>query len=229
MNAGDLSAALALGAAAFVVGLSGAMSPGPYLTVTITRTVQRGWFSAGLMLVGHALLEGALLVGFAFGLQHFLQQPLVTTVMALAGGAVLLWMGYGLLSGVWSGDIVRDLEVAEHADGRAAPSHAGSIVQGIVVSLSNPYWTLWWATIGLKLASDGLAIGPVGVAAFFLGHQLADWSWYALVIAAASRGKELLTPGLYRSVMGVLAVLLVYIGARFVASGFGIELPWLPF
>jgi len=31
--------------------------------------MQRGPFSAALMLVGHAILEAVLLVGFAFGLQ----------------------------------------------------------------------------------------------------------------------------------------------------------------
>ena len=49
--------ALALGGSAFLIGLTGAMSPGPYLTVTITRTVTKGPRSAALMLVGHALLE----------------------------------------------------------------------------------------------------------------------------------------------------------------------------
>ncbi len=229
MSPEDLQAALSLGVAAFVVGLSGAMSPGPYLTVTIARTVQRGWLSAALMLVGHALLEAALLVGFAFGLQRFLQLPTVTVVMSLAGGAVLLWMGYSLLSGVWTGTIVRDLEVAEHPSEQPRQSHTGSILEGAIVSLSNPYWTLWWATIGVKLASDGLAIGAAGVVAFFLGHQLADWSWYALVIAGASRGKDFLTPRVYRIIMGTLAVFLVYIGVRFIASAFGVELPWLPF
>ena len=66
--------AFALGGSAFLIGLTGAMSPGPYLTVTITRTVTKGPRSAALMLVGHALLEGLLLIGFAFGLQEVLDQ-----------------------------------------------------------------------------------------------------------------------------------------------------------
>lgn len=225
----ELSAILSLGAAAFVVGLSGAMSPGPYLTVTIARTMRSGPLSAGLMLVGHALLEAALLVGFAFGLQGVLTRPAVSAVMAVVGGAVLLWMAWGLGRGVASGAIVSDLESAEHGAEERPASHAGSIARGAIVSLSNPYWTLWWATIGIKLAGDGLAIGPAGVLAFFLGHELADLAWYSFVIAAASRGKDLLTPRVYRSIMGVLAAFLLYIGVRFVAQGFGVTLPWLPF
>lgn len=208
--------ALALGAAAFVIGLSGAMAPGPYLTVTVSRTLRDGKLSAFLMLAGHALLEGILLVGFAFGLQNFLKRPTVASAMALIGGAVLLWMGYSLMRGAYTGAIVADLEAAEK------PKSVGPVLDGILVSLSNPYWTLWWATIGVKLAADGLAIGPVGVVAFFVGHQLADIAWYGFVIFAVSAGRGLLSNKLYRGIMAVLATFLLYLGASFVWEG----LPW---
>ena len=216
MSQEALNEALKLGAAAFVIGLSGAMAPGPFLTVTISRTLRDGKLSAFFMLIGHALLEGALLVGFAFGLQNFLKQPTVASAMALIGGAVLLWMGYGLMRGAYSGSIVLDLEAAEK------PKSSGPILDGILVSLSNPYWTLWWATIGVKLASDGLAIGPIGVIAFFIGHQMADILWYGFVIFGVSAGRGLLSNKLYRGIMGVLAAFLLYLGLTFVWQG----LPW---
>ncbi|MBN2840384.1 MAG: LysE family transporter, partial [Coriobacteriia bacterium] len=206
---------LALGGAAFVVALSGAMAPGPYLTVTITRTMTRGPVSAALMLVGHALLEGALLVGFAFGLQTVLRLPAVATALALVGGAILIWMGQDLLRGAARGSIMPG------ADTAAPESRLGPILQGITVSLSNPYWTLWWATIGVKLASDGLAIGPLGVVAFFIGHELADIAWYGFVITAVSRGRGLLAERPYRLVIGACAVFLLYLGARFFIDGVG--------
>ncbi len=213
MTSGDLTAALALGFSAFLVGLSGAMSPGPYLTVTITRTLRDGRLAAFLMLVGHALLEALLLIGFAFGLQEFLKRPSVAMGMALIGGTVLLWMGYGLLKGALTGTIAADLQAAEE------PSAFGPVLHGALVSLSNPYWTLWWATIGVKLAADGLAIGPVGVVAFFIGHELADVAWYAFVILAVSSGRGLLSDRIYRWIIGGLAGFLIYLGATFVWDG----------
>ncbi|MDY0088101.1 MAG: LysE family transporter [Coriobacteriia bacterium] len=223
----DLAAALTLGAQAFVVGLSGAMAPGPFLTVTISRTMQRGVISASLMLVGHALLEAALLVGFAFGLQRVLRLPSVTFALALLGGAVLLWMGANLLSGALRQTIAEDLIAVE---AQAVPaSGLGAVTQGAIVSITNPWWTLWWATIGVKLATDGLAIGPIGVAAFFIGHQLADVSWYGFVIAVVHKGKGLLTPRVYTVIMGILGAALVYMGVRFVGQAAGIELPWPAF
>lgn len=213
---GALAEALVLGASAFLIGLTGAMAPGPYLTVTITRTVTRGPRSAALMLVGHAALEGLLLVGFAFGLQELLQSPHVSRVLSLVGGAFLLWMGWGLLRGALAGTI------RPEPSETVRESKLGPVLHGAAVSLSNPYWTLWWATIGVKLAADGLAIGPGGVAAFFIGHQLADVTWYGLVIFATSRGRKLLADRSYRAIIGACALFLLYLGVRFALAGFGL-------
>ena len=213
----EITAALALGVSAFLIGLTGAMSPGPYLTMTITRTITRGPRSAALMLVGHALLEGALLVGFAFGLQAVLAAPVVHRTLSVVGGGFLVWMAYGLLRGA-----LRGAMIAEGSAEMPAQPQSGSVWQGVVVSLSNPYWSLWWATIGVKLAVDGLAIGPIGVVAFFIGHELADVAWYGFVIAATARGRSLLTPTVYRTVIGACAVFLLYLGARFILEGLAI-------
>ncbi len=213
MDTHSITEALRLGGAAFLIGLTGAMAPGPYLTVTITRTLRDGRLAAAMMLVGHAALEGALLVGLAFGLQTFLAHPSVTTALAFVGGAFLLWMGGDLLRGALRGTI------SAEANPSAAPSRLGPVLHGAAISFSNPYWTLWWATIGVKLAADGLAIGPLGVIAFFLGHQLADVAWYGFVITAASKGRHLLSDRVYRTIIGGCAVFLVYLGIRFLADG----------
>jgi threonine/homoserine/homoserine lactone efflux protein len=203
------------------------MSPGPYLTVTVVRTLQKGPLSASLMLAGHALLEATLLIGFAFGLHRVLQLPTVELVLAVVGGVVLLWMGMALLVGTvgraWEPE-------AQGAQGMSVSTRPlGAVTQGALVSLGNPYWALWWATIGVKLAADGLALGPIGVLAFFIGHQLADVAWYELVIFGVHRGRRMLTARAYGLIMRLLGVALLYIGVRFVGQGCGLRLPWLPF
>lgn len=199
--------------AAFMIGLTGAMSPGPFLTVTITETCTRGRRAALTLLAGHALVELAVLAGFAFGLQRVLRMPAVSTALALGGGAFLLWMGGDLLSGV-----LRRRITLSTASG-AAPPRFGPLVQGALVSASTPYWWLWWATIGAKLALDGLAIGPAGVAAFYLGHQAADVVWYTAVVSAVHSGRGLLSDRVYRGVLGACAAFLVFLGASFVVAG----------
>jgi threonine/homoserine/homoserine lactone efflux protein len=183
------------------------------MTLTIARTMRNGRLSAMLMLVGHALVEALLLVGFAFGLQAFLRQPSVSRVFSLAGGAFLIWMAADLLVGIATGRINADFHAAEK------PSRLGPVAQGAVVSLSNPYWLLWWVTIGAALASQGLVYGPLGVASFYIGHELADVAWYGALIAAVSRGRHLLSDRVYRTVMGALAIFLLLLGARFAWVG----------
>lgn len=207
---------LSLFATSAVIALSGAMAPGPYLTLTISRTVRTGARSALLMLVGHALLEAALLIGFSFGLQDFLARPTVTRALALAGGAFLLWMGADLLRGALNGSIAKDLEAAER-DSRLHP-----VAEGVAASLSNPYWLLWWVTVGAALAAQSVRIGPAGVAAFYLGHEAGDVVWYAFVIVAVSKGRHLLPPKTYRVIMGVLAAFLLLLGLRFALVGAGV-------
>lgn len=198
-----------------MIALTGAMAPGPFLTVTITETIRKGRGAALMLLVGHAVLEAVLLVGFAFGLQTFLAGPTVAGVLAVVGGAFLLWMGGNLLTRAVRGTIGLHLETA--VDVRLA---YGPVLQGAAVSLSNPYWTLWWVTIGVKLAADGLAIGPLGVIAFFVGHQLADVAWYGAVILAVSSGKRFLSDKVYRVIIGGCALFLVVLGVLFVRSVF---------
>ena len=206
---------LSIGAAAFVIALTGAMAPGPMLTVAIEHAVTRGRRQAMLLLVGHAVLEALLLLGLAFGLQRILTLPAVTTGLSLIGGGFLVWMGVSLLIDVARGRVTLDAGEATKEPG----SRFGPVLRGAAVSLSNPYWTIWWATIGLKLASDGLAIGPGGVLAFFIGHELADFAWYGIVVTAVSSGRRFMNDRVLRAVLGACAAFLVAIGAWFAWSG----------
>jgi len=64
----------------------------------------------------------------------------------------------------------------------------------MLASLSNPYWTLWWATIGLGYLAAAMKFGLKGVVVFFWGHILADYTWYALISVGITRGKRLFKP-----------------------------------
>lgn len=211
-----MTALLSLFATSLVAALPGAMAPGSYLTLTISRTVRRGAPSASAMLIGHAILEAVLIAGFSFGLQSLLARPLVLRALALGGGVFLLWMGYDLLHGAFTGSVASDLETAER-DSRIHP-----VTEGVVASISNPWWLLWWVTVGGALVAEAVSIGPAGVAAFYLGHQAADIGWYGFVIFAVSKGRHLLPPNTYRIIMAALAVFLLVLAVRFVLVGAGI-------
>lgn len=199
---------------ALIVAFSGAMIPGPLLTVTIAESVRRG-AQAILLIVGHALLELVLVIGFVFGLQYFLKNPYVISSLGLAGGVFLLWMGYGTLSGSLRGKLTLDT----HQDA-TRPIKFGPVVEGVVVSLSNPYWTLWWATIGAKFIVDSLKHKALGVTSFYFGHILADFVWYGLIIGIIVSGRKLISDQIYRFVLAACGLFLIGLGGWFVFSVF---------
>ena len=206
------AAVLGIGLKAFLIGFTGAMAPGPVLTVTITETVRRGKRAAIMLMVGHAILEIFLIVAVIFGLQLVLRNESVAMAISVGGGAFLIWMGVSLLRDVIGRRV--SLDLTDHGE---RPAH-GPIMDGIATSLSNPYFTIWWATIGATLVLEAIAIGPAGLIAFYIGHEGADFAWYGAVIAAVSKGKRFITPKVYRGLLGTLAALVLLLGVYYVGS-----------
>ncbi len=202
---------------AVVVGLSGAMMPGPLLTVTITETARRGFIAGPLLILGHAILEGALLIALGLGLGSFLIEPAVSISIAMIGGLFLAWMGFQMAKDSYHERVkLKDFEDIEPT---SQSNSMHPILAGILVSLSNPYWTLWWATIGLGYITMSLKYGLAGIISFFIGHILADLGWYSMVSAGVVSGKRFLTQGVYRIIIIICGVFLLFLGVSFIYYG----------
>lgn len=195
----------------FLVALSGALMPGPLLTVTISETVHRGARTGPLMICGHGLLELLLVIGLVAGLAPLINLPQVFVAISLAGGAILFWMGVAMF---------RSMPSISLAVGATTGRRRNLLLTGTVLSLLNPYWLIWWATIGLGYILQTLQYGATGLAAFFLGHILADFCWYTLVSFGIARGRHLFTDTHYRCLTGGCAGFLLLFSGWFLYSGF---------
>jgi len=196
-----LTSGLTLFASSFVIALSGALMPGPLLTATISESSRRGFTAGPLMIAGHAVL----------GLAPFLQKPAVFAAIALIGSAILIFMAVGMF---------RSLPTLRLSWEPASRRTTHPMISGILMSIANPYWTIWWATIGLGYILYSLQFGIRGVAFFFAGHILADLAWYSLISAAVAGGRHFLTDRLYRGLIAVLAAFLVGFAGYFAYAGF---------
>lgn len=202
----------------FIIGLSGALMPGPLLAVAVRDSARRGFSAAPLLVLGHGILEAALVALILLGLAEWLKGDVATAVISLAGGVVLLWMAVGMarevrtLSAPGAEPAAGDRS-GEGRAGRGSP--ARSVVDGVVVSVSNPYWLIWWATIGLGYLVLSRSLGAAGIAAFFAGHILSDFAWYMFVGFAVSMGRGRLSDRFYRGVVGCCAAFLVFFGLSF--------------
>jgi len=196
------------------MGFSGAIMPGPLLTVTINESLRRGASVGPQIATGHALLELVLVVAIFFGLGTVINGESVKGAIGVIGGLFLFWMAYGILKEAFS-SIILDLR------GQDTGKHLPPWVAGVTVSASNPYWFVWWATAGagsMMLASN---YGLVEVGSFYLGHISSDFIWFSLVSAAVARGRKLFTPTVYRMILGVCGLFLVGMACYFVYSGIG--------
>ncbi|MCF8011883.1 MAG: LysE family translocator [Clostridiales bacterium] len=202
----------------FLVGLSGAMMPGPLLTVTITESTRRGFKAGPFLILGHGLLEVVLVIALSLGLAAFLTRDTVTTVIAFVGGAFLLWMGWDMARAAYQNKVTLD-GGGENNEGVLTGS-LHPVWTGILVSLANPYWVIWWATIGLGYITMSLKLGTPGLLAFFSGHILADLAWYSFIAAGIVAGKQLLSPRVYRGIILVCGGFLVFLGGSFIYYGF---------
>jgi len=194
----------------FIIAMSGAMMPGPVLTVAISESTQRGFFAGPLIVLGHAVLEISLLVLLTLGFADVIKNPGLMGFVGIAGGAVLLWMSFDMLKGI------RHLRL-DLSRGKSA--WGGPVMAGFLTSLANPYWIIWWATIGLGYVIISMKFGFIGVAVFFTGHILADLLWYSAVSLFVSRGRKYISDRIYRGIIGACAVMLVFFGIYFGVTG----------
>lgn len=203
--------------AAFGIGLSGALMPGPLFSVVLAHSAKKGFRHGYQAAVGHAILELAVVVSFFFGLQHWLTRGDVMATTALAGSAVLAWMGYGMIR-----EAPRASLATDGGRGSAAGMVGSPLVDGALASISNPYWLVWWATVGTGQASVSLAGGAAGLVVFYVGHICSDLLWYGLVSTAVSKGRKLLDGRRYRIIVSgcggfllVMALFFLWSGVRF--------------
>lgn len=203
---------------AFFVGLSGAMMPGPLLAVTVSETVRRGFWTGPLIVLGHAFLELLLVLLLVLGLASVLAGGEVKIIIGIVGGFFLLYFGWGMTNDVRKGrvtlDLDRDTKQASAADVSKKGMHP--VAAGILVSLSNPYWSMWWATVGLLYITQALQNGPLGVVTFYSGHILSDLVWFSLASAAVAGGRKYVNQKVYNAVLMVCGLFILGLGIYFI-------------
>lgn len=204
----------ALFVTAFLVALSGAMMPGPLLTVTITESARRGFRTGPQLVLGHALLELVLIIALMSGISRYLHNPIVTSVIFAVGGVFLLFIGINMVKDVIRGRIA--LENSETAAGKGIHMHP--VIAGALISISSPYWVIWWATVGLTYLTMAIKNSMTGVASFFAGHILADLLWYSMVAAVIAGGRRFMSQRIFKIIIVLCGLFLAILGGYFIST-----------
>jgi len=185
--------------------------PGPLLTAVISESMKHGQKTGPLVILGHAILEVIMLTLILFSLHQFSYSFMLMKMIALVGACMLLYNGIAMMVSV------RDLKLEFKADATASRS---LVLTGITMSLSNPYWMVWWLTIGLGLVLAAQKAGLAAIGIFFLGHISADFIWYTAISMMVSRGRNYLSQNVYRGIIFICGAAIVVFGLYFGTASF---------
>jgi threonine/homoserine/homoserine lactone efflux protein len=182
--------------ASFLVGLTGAVSPGPMSASILGMSHKKPLLSTLGLVAGHGIVEAAIIVGIIFGLRSLPCQKEI----ALLGCVTIVILG------------VMHFRSEPGKEKARAESARAPFATGIVLTLSNPYWWIWWLTFGAGF----LALQPA-YAAFFVGHISADLVWFGILAFTASRGAAILGDR-YRWVVKGSGIAMAGFGVAFAIS-----------
>jgi threonine/homoserine/homoserine lactone efflux protein len=188
---------------AVMISLSGVLSPGP-MTAAVIQQGSRSGLTGMYIAFGHGVIEMPLIVLIFFGAGSLLKLEVVRIMIGITGGLYLLFIGTGLL---------RTKGNAEVAKVGKMPS---SFYSGLLLSIGNPYFLLWWATIGVGLVMSASKFGVIGLILFALFHWLCDLLWYSFLSLASFKGIKMFGAGFYKKVSIVCGLAMFFYGGVFI-------------
>jgi threonine/homoserine/homoserine lactone efflux protein len=188
-----------------VISLSGVLAPGPVTAAAISMGSSNR-FAGVLMALGHGIVEFPLMVLLLLGVGRLLKLRHVRIVIGLAGGSFLVFLAVQTLRGLGSSGAAE-----------AAMTGSSPLTAGILLSAGNPYFLVWWATVGLALITTARnSFGHWGFGLMALAHWSCDLIWLAALSWASFEGSVLLGPTGQRIVLAVCGAAMLGFGLYFI-------------
>jgi threonine/homoserine/homoserine lactone efflux protein len=189
----------------FVIGLTGALAPGPTLVATINASIAGDWTTGLKVSLGHVIVELFLvlliLMGFATVALPY------TSAIAGIGGIALIAFGILTIAGRRKATM-RTTSIQ---------TVANPYMAGFVTSAANPYFWIWWLSIGSAMVIAGFQGGMVFVGALMIGHWSADIVWLTLVSTGVSKGSAIVSDTVYQKIVALCGIFLILFGVYYLS------------
>lgn len=185
------------------ISFSGVLAPGPITAVTIGKG-SKNPHAGALISLGHGIVEFPLIFLIFLGFDSLINIPYVRESIGIAGGIFLLWMG---------ADILRALKVTELED---KMEKRPPLAAGALLSIGNPYFLLWWATIGAALITRSAEFGIFWFAIFAVIHWLCDFIWLYFLSIMSYKGGVFFGKKFQKGIFLICGVFLLFLGGKFI-------------
>jgi threonine/homoserine/homoserine lactone efflux protein len=197
-----------------LVTISGALAPGPLFFATISHGAKYGAKSGLIFSVAHTAVEFTLIMFFALGLLTIASEPSVKLVIGMAGGIVLI--AFGTIQ------IYNSIKFNPDEAKKDQSSYRHLFLIGLAFTGLNPYFILWWLTVGAQLIIISLEFAALaGVVFMYLCHVWMDYVWLTAVAHFARRGTNVVGLKWYRFLMIIFGIILIYFGYSFLIAAIG--------
>lgn len=206
---------LILFSTSFLVGFSGASAPGPLMTLVLAQSSLGGWKKSLEIVTGHAILEGILIFLLLLGFQSFLSNSIFLRIFSFVGSMFLIYSGTTLFLDIIKNKIFSSSNTDDPPKTITYSFNPSLVLAGALTSLANPYWLLWWLTVGVSFIAQAKVYLVIGILTFYIGHILSDYVWYLFI---GFIGGALSLPfwrKVYRYILIVASFFLVGFGAYF--------------
>ena len=188
-----------------IISASGVMSPGPLFAANITYGLKQGTKAGIKIAIGHSLVELPLVILLGIGILSLEIFPEFKTIISILGAITLFVFAFI--------QIKSTLKKNEKSETKLKQ---GPIITGVLLTALNPFFIIWWLTIGLKLISDAMAIWAfVGILIVFVLHVWMDFVWLGSTAFLISKSKKIISNTNYKIIMLALSAVLIYFGITF--------------
>jgi len=188
-----------------IISASGVMSPGPLFAANITYGLREGVKSGIKIAIGHSIVELPLVILLGIGVFSLEIFPEFRTIISIFGAITLF---------VFAGIQIKTI-LKKNKNISVKPKQ-GPIVTGILLSALNPFFIVWWLTIGFKLISDAMLIWAfAGILIVFLFHIWMDFAWLGITAFLASKSRKIISNRNYKIMILLLSLTLIYFGITF--------------
>lgn len=189
-----------------VISFTGVMAPGPMFAVTLAKSYKSP-LAGTMMAMGHAVVEIPLILLIYLGFAHFFEFTGVQLVLSLLGGGMVMWLGWGMIRR-------RAVQSAAVKDDSHSAFTAGMIMTGL-----NPFFLLWWASIGSLLIMKFAVYSIPGLVLFAVVHWSCDLIWLSFVSFTVYKTHGLWGSRFQEWVFAGCGLLMIGFGVWFLYSG----------